>query len=81
MKDDVASILHASMEEHCWGAIADVAGELQVWATELKEACSADVSAQLADFMRRVLEFKRQRGVSSEQGKRCGIVAEHAIAI
>ena len=53
MKDDVASILHASMEEHCWGAIADVAGELQVWATELKEACSADVSAQLADFKER----------------------------
>ena len=45
--DDLESMLHATMEEHCWGAIAGVANELQEWSTQLQEASSAEVSAQL----------------------------------
>ena len=47
LEEDIESLLHGSMEEHCWGAIADVAKELQEWSTQCKAACSAEVSAQL----------------------------------
>ena len=52
----VEDLLHSSMEEHCWTAVADVAKQLHEWATDLAENRSADVSCQLSK-----LKERRQR--------------------
>ncbi len=44
----VEDLLHSSMEEHCWTAVADVAKQVQEWATDLADNRSADVSCQLS---------------------------------
>ena len=47
------SLLHLSMEEHCWTVVAGVAKQVQEWAADLAENCSADVSCQLSTLKQR----------------------------
>ena len=49
----VETLLHSSMEEHCWTAVANVANQVQEWATYLAENSSADVSCQLSKLKQR----------------------------
>ena len=49
----VESLLHSSMEEHCWIVVADVAKQVQERATDLAENRSADVSCQLSTLKQR----------------------------